>query len=56
MLLGLAMEEVGLFYGLLVYFTDIWYSLWLFGIFYPVLVSITEKNLATLVENKTSLD
>jgi hypothetical protein len=27
------MEDVGLLYGHLVYFTSIWYSLWTFGIF-----------------------
>jgi hypothetical protein len=53
------MEEVGIFYAHLVYFTDIWYNLWPFDIFVgylyinpppgPVLVSITEKNLATLL-------
>jgi hypothetical protein len=50
------MEEVDLLYGNLVYFTDIsyayfmaiWYICWLFGIFSPVLVSISEKSLATL--------
>jgi hypothetical protein len=26
------MEDVGIFYGLLVYFTAIWYILWPFGI------------------------
>jgi hypothetical protein len=29
----------------------IWYILWSFGIFYPVLVYCTEKNLATLVKS-----
>jgi hypothetical protein len=28
-----AMEDVGTFYGHLVYFMAIWYSLWSFGIF-----------------------
>jgi hypothetical protein len=28
---GLAMEDVGIFYCHLVYFTVIWYILWLFG-------------------------
>jgi hypothetical protein len=53
----LEMEEVGKFYGHLVYFTDVLCNLWSFGKFVgylvyfpPVLVSITEKNLATLVE------
>jgi hypothetical protein len=30
------------------YIMGIWYISWLFGIILPVLVSITEKNLATL--------
>jgi hypothetical protein len=42
------MEDVGIFYGHLVYFTAVWYILLLFGIFSPGLVSSTEKNLATL--------
>jgi hypothetical protein len=29
---GLAMEDVGIFYGHLVYFMAIWYILWPFGI------------------------
>jgi hypothetical protein len=33
------MQEVGIFYiGHLVYFTDIWYNLWPFGIIYGHLV------------------
>jgi hypothetical protein len=32
------MEDVGLFYGHLVFFTPIWYVLWSFGIFYGHLV------------------
>jgi hypothetical protein len=49
------MEDVGIFYGNLVYFTAIWYILCPFGIsygylvFFPVLVCCTKKNLATLV-------
>jgi hypothetical protein len=31
---GLSMEDVGIFYVNLVYFTAIWYILWPFGIFY----------------------
>jgi hypothetical protein len=31
---GLVIESVGIFNGQLVYFTAIWYILWLFGIFY----------------------
>jgi hypothetical protein len=51
------MEDVGIIYGHLAYFTAIWYSLWPFGVFYsyihiwynfPILVSCTKKNLATL--------
>jgi hypothetical protein len=30
----------------------IWYILWSFGIFFPVLVFCTKKNLATLPERK----
>jgi hypothetical protein len=30
---GLAMEDVGIFFGHLIYFVDIWYILWTFGIF-----------------------
>jgi hypothetical protein len=30
---GLAMEDVGIFYGHLVHFMVIWYILWTFGIF-----------------------
>jgi hypothetical protein len=53
-------DDVGIFYGHLAYhlayFTAIWYIFWLFGIcivwvfgiFFPVLVCCTEKNLATL--------
>jgi hypothetical protein len=33
------MEDVGLFYGLLVYFTAIWSILWPFCIFVPYLVN-----------------
>jgi hypothetical protein len=29
----LAMEDVGIFYGHLIYFTAIWYTLWTFAIF-----------------------
>jgi Na+/H+-dicarboxylate symporter len=42
------MEDVGIFYGHLVYFVAIWCILWLFGMFSPVLVCCTKKNLATL--------
>jgi hypothetical protein len=45
------MEDVGIFYGHLVhfavfcytYFMDIWYSLWKFGIFFPVLVFLYQE-------------
>jgi hypothetical protein len=40
---GLAMEDVGIFYGTLVYFVTISFNLWLFGIFFPVLVCCTKK-------------
>jgi hypothetical protein len=46
--------NVGLFYGPLVYFGAIWYILGHlvyfrpFGIYFPVLVSCTERTLATL--------
>jgi hypothetical protein len=50
----LAKKDVGKFYGYFVYFTAIWYILWPFGIFsghfgifFPVLVCCTKKNLAT---------
>jgi hypothetical protein len=37
-LVGLAMKAVGIFYGHFVNFPAIWYTLWLFGIFYVHLV------------------
>jgi hypothetical protein len=40
---GLAMEVVGLFDGDLVYFTNIWYILWLFGIFFPFWYVVPRK-------------
>jgi hypothetical protein len=51
------MEDVGIFYGHLVHFMVFCYilwtfgicSLWKFGIFFPVLVFCTKKNLATLL-------
>jgi hypothetical protein len=50
------MEDVCIFDGQLVYFMvnlvyllAIWYIKWLFGIFFPVLVYCTKKNMATLV-------
>jgi hypothetical protein len=48
---GLILENVvpfGIFYGHLGYFMTIWYTLCSFGTFFPVLVSCTKKNLATL--------
>jgi hypothetical protein len=49
------MEDVGIFYGHFVYFTAKWYILWplgtfcdIFVYFFPLLVSFTEKYLATL--------
>jgi hypothetical protein len=51
-----AIIGICLFNGHLVYFTYIWYNLWLFGILAgylvyspPPLVSIAGKNLATLI-------
>jgi hypothetical protein len=56
------MEDVGIFYRLLVYFAVIWYILWPLGIFYGYLVYFsqfwygvhTKKNLATLPRIGTS--
>jgi hypothetical protein len=50
------LRSFGIFCGHLVYFAVIWYTyfaviryiLWSFGIFFPVLVCCTMKNLATL--------
>jgi hypothetical protein len=39
-------------FGHLGYLMAIWYILCSFGTFFPVLVSSTKKNLATLVESK----
>jgi hypothetical protein len=33
-----------------VYFEAVWYILWPFGIFFPVLVHCTKRNLATLLK------
>jgi hypothetical protein len=49
------MEDVGIFYGHLVYFMAIWSILWLFGIFFHVLVCCPKKNLATLVPRLHSI-
>jgi hypothetical protein len=46
------MEDLGVFYGLWVYFTAVWYILRPFGIFSPVWVYCTKKNLATLDLNE----
>jgi hypothetical protein len=40
-LAGLAIEDVGLFYGHLAYFTAIWYILWQFGILHGHVVNIS---------------
>jgi hypothetical protein len=51
------MENVGIFYDQLEYFTAIWYSLWPFGIvcrhlvFFPFWYVWTKKNLATLLDD-----
>jgi hypothetical protein len=54
------MEDVGIFYGHLVYFTVTWYILWLFdiffGMFWYVLVHfgmLHQKNLATVDVTRT---
>jgi hypothetical protein len=41
-----------IFYIHLGYFMTIWYILCSFGTFFPVLVSRTKKNLATLLDTK----
>jgi hypothetical protein len=41
--------NIQIIHGHLAYFMAIWYSLWSFGIFFPVLVYLDRKNLATLV-------
>jgi hypothetical protein len=49
---GLAIEDVGIFYShftTIGIFVVVLYILWLFGIFFPVLVCCTKKNLATLI-------
>jgi hypothetical protein len=42
------MDDVGIFYGHLVYFVTIWYIWWLFGILSPVWACCTKENLVTL--------
>jgi hypothetical protein len=46
---GLAMENLGILYDHLVYFTAIGNILWPFGIFLPFWVFCTKKNLAALL-------
>jgi hypothetical protein len=46
------MEDVGIFYVHFVYFTAIWYIFRLFGIYFPVLVCCSKKNLATLIRSQ----
>jgi hypothetical protein len=46
---GYILWPFGIFYGHLGYFMTIWYILCSFGTFVPVLVSWTNKNLATLL-------
>jgi hypothetical protein len=56
------MEDVGIFYVHLVHFTALWdilwpfrmCNVWPFGIYFPVLVSCTKKNLATLLQSVLS--
>jgi hypothetical protein len=40
----------------MVYLTAIWYILWPFGIFFPVLVCCAKKTLATLKYNEMTSD
>jgi hypothetical protein len=49
------LEPFGLFYGNWKYFMVVWYILWSLGIFFPVLVFCTKKNLATLIPNTYAL-
>jgi hypothetical protein len=41
---GLGMENVGIVYGHLAYFTAIWYILCTFGIFFPICMLNQEKS------------
>jgi hypothetical protein len=57
------MENVGIFYDHLVYFTAVGNILWPFGIFCghlvyfsPVLVCCAKKNLATLLPSSVTVD
>jgi hypothetical protein len=43
----------GVFYGHLINFVAIWYILWPFGKFFPVLESCAKKNLAILLGRDT---
>jgi hypothetical protein len=61
-LAGLAIEDVGIFYGHMVPifyghlpdFMAFWYIFWLFGIFFPVLLCCSKNNLAALNDTTTS--
>jgi hypothetical protein len=52
---GLGIENVGLFYDHLEYFTVIWYNFWPFGtvcghfVYFSNLVCLDQENLATLI-------
>jgi hypothetical protein len=48
---GLAMEDIGIFYGDLVYFTAIWYMLWTLVMFCGNLVYFS--NFGTLYQEKS---
>jgi hypothetical protein len=48
------LQPFGKFYGHFVYFPQFWYISHSFGIFSPVLVCCTQKNLATLTATRTS--
>jgi hypothetical protein len=51
------MYDVGLGnYGHLVFFMAIWYILWSFGTFFPILVFCFKENLATLKSNAVQRD
>jgi hypothetical protein len=46
------MVHVGIFCAILsILLPNVWYIYWSFGIFFPVWVCSTEKNLATLINN-----
>jgi hypothetical protein len=61
---SLGMENFGIFYGHFAIFKAIWctysiaigYILWSFGIYFPILVSYTEKNPPTLYLNRKHLE